>query len=299
MTYEYTNGMGRVVPQQLPMPVGSGAPRPPAGQPRPQGYWRGNFTDCKQQGGSVSWRGSSATNELSWAPSIGSDAAIRQHISLTGCYGSGNLRIPESQAQPGQTIARVVSREYETCCYPQSFMQQKQVEMQAQAAAYQASLEAYRNSPAYKEYEKERADWQDQQRYAAQIQDRARRLASNKATAKPGDPCSPPDGGVVGKLHVPIPRTGVEQAEQRLAMMRFVEAGCSSEEKLYDLENVQICCPPDVQVGPPAIVEPIVEPVVEPTPASVEKTYFGLTTKQLMFVGLGGAALYLLMSRKG
>lgn len=230
-----------------------------------------------------------------WAPSIG-PSTTPQSLPLTRCYRSGQSRTPDVKVERGQTVARIQPREYENCCYSQTFLQQKQTEAEAQRTAYLASLEAWRNSPAYKEFEQEMEEWRTRQRRAAQLQRRARALALHPATANPGDPCSPPEGGLVGKFPLPIPRTQADHLEQQLAFARLREQGCHSDERLFDLQHMEVCCPPGVQVGPPAPLTPPAETKAETTTPQ-PKRYFGLTATQLAFIGVGGIALYALLKR--
>ena len=327
MTYEYMSGMGRgdfsdmlqsaLLPPAAPSsgesPIymggsGPGYPSPPPAPTRPVA-WRGNFDNCKQNGGTAAWSSGSSwladvigsrDEELYWAPQINRDGASPPSVvgsRVTSCYNSGLTRqtAQAPNASGALSIAQRLLSESERCCYPAPFIQRQQAEYDAEMTAYQVSLEAYRNSPAYKDYLKKVQEYRDLQLYASGMQQRARSLALMQSTSIPGSPCSPPEGGVVGKFPYPVPRTDLERAEQQVATMRLQASGCSNDGRLFDMENMEVCCPPGVQVGPPAPVEPV---PVAPAATETETTYFGFTATQLMFAGLGGAAIYMLLSMK-
>ncbi len=319
MTYEHLAGMGRmntwtfpptegVAPPIAPAPIyvpgyvaAGGPPRPtPPPAPAYPTLWRGSFQDAKLRGGVVTWGPRvgllTAVRELVFRPPSGVTVA-RRAPTLSRCYTSGQSRTVEGAPSTSTSTVvrwiRPVVSEYEQCCYTSMFIAQKQAQNQVLMDAYSVQLEAYRNSPAYKAFERESQAWQMEREYEAQRQSRARKLARYPATTTPGDPCSPPGGGITGKLPVPIPRTRVAQAEQRLELLRLTEAGCTSQERLFDLEHLEMCCPPGVQVGPP--------PVVEEEGTTEETKYFGLTPVQLGIGALAVAGLAVLWTtrRKG
>ena len=172
------------------------------------------------------------------------------------------------------------------------------VENRAKLDAYQAQMAAYRQSPEYLAYQEAVAAYQQQRMYEAQMQDRARTLARNPATGIPGDPCSPPPGGVVGKFYFPVPRSESGNLEQRLQFARMREGGCQTQERLFDLENMEVCCPPGVEIpGAPLPPAPETPPVTNGNGSVEPKRYFGFTATQLMIGALGGIALYALLKR--
>jgi hypothetical protein len=314
MTYEYMMGMGTTPVEQQPlsrrpdtMVFEPGRPTPP---PRPSypSRWRGSFADCAAKGGATDWKPRVAWHNMlmeqvtvapSFTPPPSGEAIPPSTITATACYQSGQSRIPTGQTADGSvkgtTVARPLVREYEQCCYPESFIQQKTAEARAQMDAYTAAVQAYNQSPAFLEYQEKLRAWTEQRAYESVMQERALALARGASTATPGSPCAPPEGGIVGKMPLLVPRTQADHLEQQLAFARLREQGCHSDERLFDLENMEVCCPPGVQVGPAP------EPAPQPTPQNVnggaaEPTrYFGFTAMQLVIGALGAGALYMFL----
>lgn len=74
-----------------------------------------------------------------------------------------------------------------------------------------------------------------------------------RSTASQGDTCSPPTGGVVRKLHARIPLSKAELLKQQAAMTPILKSGCLTKGRMFDLQNMELCCPPDAQLGPPVV----------------------------------------------
>jgi len=291
-----------------PEVIEPGRPTPP---PRPSypSRWRGSFADCAAKGGTTEWKSRSAwTDRLmeqvavapSFTPPPPGGVAMPSTIRATGCYQSGMSRIPTNQTAEGSVkgaVAQPLVREYQQCCYPDSFIQQKTEEARAQMDAYTAAVQAYNQSPAFLEYQEQLRQWTEQRAYEAAMQDRARALARGASTATPGSPCAPPEGGLVGKLPLPVPRTQADHLEQQLAFARLREQGCHSDERLFDLENMEVCCPPGVQVGPAPEPAPQTTPSNGNDGAAEPTRYFGFTAMQLAIGALGAGALYMLLKR--
>jgi hypothetical protein len=298
MTYEFTQGLGRVPVPETPEVAAQAAawfappvadpdrPVEPPGAPRYPTLWRGTFEDCKRMGGAVSWgprAGVVAAREILVAPPSAGMPPPPRAATLKRCYMSGAQRRKNGSEPTTSTSTRswpvfgmrAVDLEYEQCCYSAPFIAQKQAANDALIAAYRVQLEVYRNSEAYKAYERELRAYHEEREYERARQRRVGALERNRATTTPGDPCSPPGGGITRKMPFGIPRSSVESMEQRLAWLRLRDQGCETEERFFDLEHMEVCCPSGVQVGP--------------APEEAEKKeYFGFTLKQL---GIGALAM--------
>lgn len=322
-----------VRPSSYMVPTSSGLTPPiaPPGPTYPRA-WRGNYEDCKLRGGTLS----SSSSSSIWADIAGTlrtGLAVQPTVgaALQGMHGLGSpALLPPGGFTFDPGVPRVsVTRCYNTgsyrdrkrCCYPQVYIDQKQAEAQAQMEAYQAQLEAYKETPAYLKYQEDLEEYRFQRMADQQKAMREQYLLRYPATAEVGDECSPPEGGIVGKFYAPIPATQEERDSLERAGFRLRGDGCEISRNFFDIDNMEVCCPPGVVVpGVPVVEEPPVElPPIEPpvtngngngngaqitngngaaaVTAADEKKYFGFTTTQLAIGAVGAGALYMLLKK--
>lgn len=205
MSYEYMSGMGagEEITERPPLPS------------MPQ-MWKGNFADCKVQGGAVAWGG---LNLEGLTRTFQTSATGERH--LHDCYSSRQ----STESRPGQ-------KEY--CCYPRAYMREKQIDRDRQMAAFQAQQQAYMDAPFSYENELE-----DRRRYFSRYQ---------TAPAPEGSPCPSWPGTVMRKVYFPIPKTEQEKAQMPEYVDSLRKLGCVEGGAPYDLEHVAMCCPPGVEV---------------------------------------------------
>lgn len=119
--------------------------------------------------------------------------------------------------------------------------------------------------------------------------------------------CSPPEGGIVNKLHYPFFETVGEDKKWAAESEKFFEtAGCRpTQPPFFDIENMAICCPKGVTVpGAPAANGNGNGNGVQPANGNGaaangngEKKYFGFTAKELM-IGAAGTAVLVMILKK-
>jgi len=66
-----------------------------------------------------------------------------------------------------------------------------------------------------------------------------------QATSSIGDPCSPPQGGFIRKVHANIPQTPEEIPAIEAQMKPILAAGCQPTGRMWDIYKAEMCCPQD------------------------------------------------------
>lgn len=179
--------------------------------------------------------------------------------NLTGGIGQPQQRIVAPMPVIPQTVAQATQRVVAPMpaipgAESETFEPAPQTRAGAESETFEPGPQQAPASPAASMATAVAMAAQNTATYLRQKQIRQNMLSRlGRATAVPGDPCTPPAGGIVRKLYARIPRTAAELQSQQSAMAPVLRSGCLTKGRMYDLQNMELCCPKNAQVGPPVL----------------------------------------------